>query len=119
MNHTEPSTADATKTHNTHHEMKNLEYLLFREFDLATYPRPIRRQKEITSITPNNPNDPRSPFYNEDGEPINPIAKLHFTRQRVYEKPCEILENEDEDHTDNNLELSGEQSWRLMVGRIM
>ncbi|CAG9820006.1 unnamed protein product [Phaedon cochleariae] len=68
--------------------------------------RPIRRQKEITSITPNNPNDPRSPFYNEDGEPINPIAKLHFTRQRVYEKPCEILENEDEDHTDNNLELS-------------
>uniref|UniRef100_A0A6P7GNG6 Spondin-1 n=1 Tax=Diabrotica virgifera virgifera TaxID=50390 RepID=A0A6P7GNG6_DIAVI len=57
---------------------------------------PLRfSRKLIMPITPNNPNDPRSPFYDEDGTPMNPIAKLHFTRQRVYEKPCDSNEQEE------------------------
>ncbi|KAG5866745.1 hypothetical protein JTB14_002246 [Gonioctena quinquepunctata] len=53
------------------------------------------RRREITPITPNNPNDPRSPFYSEDGEPMNPIVKLHFTRQKVYGEMCSDGGSED------------------------
>ncbi|XP_050528675.1 spondin-1 isoform X2 [Daktulosphaira vitifoliae] len=38
------------------------------------------------------PNESRSPFYTEDGMPIKPIARLHLTRQRLYEKSC-VVEN--------------------------
>jgi len=32
--------------------------------------------------------DERSPFYDPTGAPMKPIAKLHLTRQRLYEKSC-------------------------------
>nr|XP_023018080.1 spondin-1-like [Leptinotarsa decemlineata] len=65
---------------------------------------PLYKQKEIAPITPNNPNDPRSPFYSEDGEPMNPIAKLHFTRQRIYEKPCfSVIDEESNSSTDHSV----------------
>ncbi|XP_057653366.1 spondin-1-like [Diorhabda carinulata] len=53
----------------------------------------LYNQKPIMPITPNHPNDPRSPFFSEDGSPMNPIAKIHFTRQRLYEKSCETDED--------------------------
>ncbi|CAH0561042.1 unnamed protein product [Brassicogethes aeneus] len=52
--------------------------------DEPSLPRqPIRR------IKPNSPNDPRSPFYDENGEDMKPIARLTLTRQRLYEKTCD------------------------------
>lgn len=33
-------------------------------------------------------NDENSPFYDTTGTPMKPIAKLHLTRQRLYEKSC-------------------------------
>ncbi|EFA01634.1 spondin-1 [Tribolium castaneum] len=33
--------------------------------------------------------DENYPFYRDDGEPIKPIAKLHITRQKLYDKVCE------------------------------
>lgn len=32
--------------------------------------------------------DERSPFYDPNGAPMKPIAKLHLMRQRLYEKSC-------------------------------
>lgn len=40
-------------------------------------------------IKSNSPNDPRSPFYNEQGEDMKPIAKLRLNRRRLYEKVCD------------------------------
>ncbi|CAH1962409.1 unnamed protein product [Acanthoscelides obtectus] len=64
-------------------------------------PNPNSIPRPILEITENNPNDPRSPFFSEEGERMNPIAKLHFTRQRLYDKPCEHGEDEDGSKTTN------------------
>lgn len=55
--------------------------------------KPLVRRKPIRTITASSPNDPQSPFFNEDGEKMNPIAKLHFRRQRLYDETCEIKES--------------------------
>ncbi|KAH8386233.1 hypothetical protein KR200_007341 [Drosophila serrata] len=34
------------------------------------------------------PNDPRSPFYDESGAPMKPMAILTVKRQRIYERRC-------------------------------
>ncbi|KAH8301613.1 hypothetical protein KR059_006588 [Drosophila kikkawai] len=34
------------------------------------------------------PNDPRSPFYDESGAPMKPMAILRVKRQRIYERRC-------------------------------
>lgn len=52
--------------------------------------KPLSRKKPIRTITASSPNDPQSPFFSEDGEKMNPIAKLHFRRQRLYDETCEI-----------------------------
>ncbi|XP_012255616.2 spondin-1 isoform X2 [Athalia rosae] len=52
--------------------------------DSPTIPRePIRR------ITSTFPHDNRSPFYDESGIDMKPIAKLYLNRQRLYEKTCD------------------------------
>lgn len=43
----------------------------------------------IRRIKSNFPNDLRSPFYDPTGTPMKPMAKLHITRRRLYEKVCE------------------------------
>ncbi|KAJ8946059.1 hypothetical protein NQ318_009184, partial [Aromia moschata] len=50
---------------------------------------PSREQHPVRRITANYPNNPDSPFYSNSGEDIQPIAKLHLTRQRLYDKVCE------------------------------
>ncbi|XP_074108012.1 spondin-1 isoform X2 [Cotesia typhae] len=45
-------------------------------------PEPIKR------ITTSWPNDTRSPFYDPLGLDMKPMAKLHLSRQRLYEKSC-------------------------------
>ncbi|KAJ8984953.1 hypothetical protein NQ317_007822, partial [Molorchus minor] len=57
--------------------------LKYTSWEPADYQSPIRR------ITANNPNNPESPFYDKDGKEMSPIAKLHLTRQRIYEKTCD------------------------------
>ncbi|VVC28842.1 Hypothetical protein CINCED_3A000467 [Cinara cedri] len=42
----------------------------------------------IQRVLSSSGNDPRSPFYDPTGVPMKPIAKLHLTRQRLYEKSC-------------------------------
>lgn len=51
------------------------------------------RRKPINAITQNNPNNPQSPFFDDEGEKMNPIAKLHFRRQRLYDKVCENMDS--------------------------
>ncbi|XP_018567979.1 spondin-1 [Anoplophora glabripennis] len=50
---------------------------------------PTQDWQPVRRITPNNPNDPKSPFFSEEGEEMKPIAKLRVTRQRLYSKVCE------------------------------
>lgn len=42
----------------------------------------------IERLWPLNTNDVRSPFYDQSGAQMKPIAKLHLMRQRLYEKSC-------------------------------
>ena len=46
-------------------------------------------RQAIRRIKSNSPNDPRSPFYDETGADIKPLARLILSRQRLYEKQCD------------------------------
>ncbi|XP_055855447.1 spondin-1 [Episyrphus balteatus] len=50
----------------------------------------------IRRIKSNFPNDPRSPFYDPSGAPMKPLARLHISRRRLYEKNCENNESEND-----------------------
>ena len=41
-------------------------------------------------ITSRFPDDPRQPFWDENGAPMKPLAKLTLTRQRLYKKSCDL-----------------------------
>lgn len=43
----------------------------------------------VTEITSSEPAEAASPFYDESGEKIKPIAKLHFKLEKVYRKECD------------------------------
>lgn len=58
---------------------------------------PTLPNEAIRRIKPNNPNDPRSPFYDQDNKEMKPLAKLHLTRQRLYEKSCDNNNNNNDD----------------------
>lgn len=60
-------------------------------------------------ITQNNPNNPQSPFYDEDGNSMNPIAKIHFIRQRLYnnDRSC----NPDDDSGDSEDDDCATTKW--------
>ncbi|KAG5677163.1 hypothetical protein PVAND_006944 [Polypedilum vanderplanki] len=62
---------------------------------------PTLPREAIRRIKPNNPNDPRSPFYDAENKEMKPLAKLYITRQRLYEKACENNDNESDDNEDN------------------
>ncbi|XP_046624177.1 spondin-1-like isoform X5 [Neodiprion virginianus] len=55
---------------------------------------PTEPQERITRITSTFPNDPASPFYDETGADMKPIAKLYLNRQRLYEKTCDATSAE-------------------------
>jgi spondin-1 len=58
--------------------------------DQPTIPKdPIRK------IKPDDPSDSRSPFYDSDNKDMKPFAKLYLSRQRLYEKNCEISQAQD------------------------
>lgn len=59
--------------------------------DQPTEPRDVIRR-----IKSNFPNDPRSPFYDPNGQDMKPMARIFFTRQRLYDKNCEAQSTEDE-----------------------
>lgn len=40
-------------------------------------------------ITTKYPEDPRAPFYDPTKDEMVPLAKLYFTRERVYPKSCD------------------------------
>ncbi|XP_030554303.1 spondin-1 [Drosophila novamexicana] len=42
----------------------------------------------IRRIRSDFPNDPRSPFYDDSGAPMKPMAVLTVRRQRIYERRC-------------------------------
>ncbi|XP_060858413.1 spondin-1 isoform X4 [Metopolophium dirhodum] len=50
----------------------------------------------IERVWPSNINDMRSPFYDQSGAQMKPIAKLHLMRQRLYEKSCSEEESKTE-----------------------
>jgi len=50
----------------------------------------------IERLWPSSTNDVRSPFYDQSGAQMKPIAKLHLMRQRLYEKSCSEEESKTE-----------------------
>ena len=53
--------------------------------DQAQYPPDVIRR-----ITSTFPSDYRSPFFDESGAPMKPLATLHVTRKRTYERECDF-----------------------------
>ena len=49
---------------------------------------PTIPQERIRRITSTTPNLPESPFYDQNGLRMKPIARLTVSRQRIYEKAC-------------------------------
>ncbi|XP_055530253.1 spondin-1 [Wyeomyia smithii] len=49
----------------------------------------------IRRIKANHPNDPRSPFYDPTGAEMKPLARIYLSRQRLYEKNCDVDNEED------------------------
>ncbi|KAF5285012.1 hypothetical protein FQR65_LT02324, partial [Abscondita terminalis] len=81
------------------------EGLTYDSPDQPTYPRGV-----IRKITSNSPNDERSPFYDEQGTPVKPLAKLYLSRQRLYEKTCNQLYDYPE-YGDENCEVTEWSAW--------
>ncbi|XP_011180088.2 spondin-1 [Zeugodacus cucurbitae] len=57
-----------------------------------SYMSPDQPQKPpdvVRRITSTSPNDQRSPFYEETGKPMKPMATLHVRRKRLYERDCD------------------------------
>lgn len=67
---------------------------------------PTIPQEPIYQITSTHPNNPSSPFWNENGDQIPPLAKLTIERKRLYERPCDaeyVPEDDEEDDTGEGL----------------
>jgi len=74
---------------------------------------PTIPQERIKRITSTNPNHAESPFYDQTGARMKPIAKLTVSRQRIYEKACgedadgnkipPIIGDNDEEDTRGNI----------------
>lgn len=63
-------------------------------------PSPATAESVITLITSSDPKN--SPFYDKTGEPMKPIATLHFRLVKTFTKECETEpETEDEDHSED------------------
>ncbi|EDV98195.1 GH22805 [Drosophila grimshawi] len=48
----------------------------------------------IRRITSSYPSDPRSPFYDDSGAPMKPLATLYLTRKKSYMRECEEVPQE-------------------------
>ncbi|XP_060530886.1 spondin-1-like [Cylas formicarius] len=55
----------------------------------------------VNPISSSFPDDPRSPFYDESGEKMQPIAKLHFKLQKVFRKECDPERIQPEEATES------------------
>lgn len=69
---------------------------------------PTDPQQPIKRITSSFPNRKESPFYREDGSPLEPLAKLHLTRQKLYEKTCDFDASEPKDY---NCDTTSWTAW--------
>ncbi|XP_052132160.1 spondin-1 [Frankliniella occidentalis] len=49
---------------------------------------PTVPREEMYRITTMYPEDPRAPFYDPSGAPMQPLARLYITREAVTSKPC-------------------------------
>ncbi|XP_050307769.1 spondin-1 isoform X2 [Anthonomus grandis grandis] len=74
-------------------------------------PAPVRQP--IRRLKYDFPDDPRSPFYDPSATPLKPFARLRLTRQRLYEKSCDILPDEDTDDKNTNCETTDWSEWSL------
>ncbi|KAF2898041.1 hypothetical protein ILUMI_08137, partial [Ignelater luminosus] len=74
--------------------------------DEPTHPRGI-----IRKITSDSPNDERSPFYDLQGAPIKPLAKLYLSRQRLYEKTCSPFYDYENGENKENCEVTEWSEW--------
>lgn len=63
----------------------------------------------IRRIKTNYPNDVRSPFYDNAGNEMKPMARLYLNRQRIYEKVCEGGSQEQTE--DNACEVTPYGQW--------
>ncbi len=49
---------------------------------------PTVPREKMYRITTMYPEDPRAPFYDPSGAPMQPLARLYVTREAVVPKPC-------------------------------
>ncbi|KAL3267422.1 hypothetical protein HHI36_011549 [Cryptolaemus montrouzieri] len=90
------------------------------------YPWDVGTDDGITYISPNQPSvprqrikrirqssqtDPRSPFYDTVGNRMKPFARLYLSRQRLYEKACDISFVDESDDDINNCETEAWSEW--------
>ncbi|KAL1505587.1 hypothetical protein ABEB36_005117 [Hypothenemus hampei] len=71
----------------------------------------------IKPITSSDPPDNRSPFYDETGEKMKPIAKLYFRLQKIYEKICDS--DSDTPSKENEPEKEQEETVKEPVTRSL
>lgn len=63
---------------------------------------PTQPREEMFRITTMYPEDPRAPFYDPSGAAMQPLARLHITREAVISKPCPEDEDDDVGSQDND-----------------
>jgi spondin-1 len=61
---------------------------------------PTIPKEAIRRIKPNNPIDPRSPFFDPENKEMKPLARLSLSRQRLYEKNCDNLASSQDTQND-------------------
>lgn len=71
---------------------------------------PSTPRKRIKRIRQNSSNDPRSPFYDTVGRIMKPFARLSLSRQRLYEKSCDDL-IEEQVETSSTCETEEWSDW--------
>ncbi|KAL7736313.1 hypothetical protein ACLKA6_014789 [Drosophila palustris] len=65
----------------------------------------------IRRIRSDFPNDPRSPFYDETGAPMKPMATLTIRRQRIYERRCLDEESNNDPDVPRECQTHPWSSW--------
>ncbi|RZC32934.1 spondin-1-like, partial [Asbolus verrucosus] len=72
---------------------------------------PSESHQLIRLIKSNVPNREESPFYDPDGGPIKPLAKLHLIRKKLYEKDCNSMNTETNNYMKITCQLSDWSEW--------
>jgi len=72
-----------------------------------SYDQPQIPPDVIRRITSTFPSDYRSPFYDDSGAPMKPLATLYITRRKLYERECDVGKS----YKFKGFRFNNKQSW--------